>query len=320
MIENHPDQKILMWDYLKNAPLPTSINLQYHFVPVEVKNMLKTFQQRRVIEGYATMGYTSEEIADVVNRNPELVPITPIQVEVYQYFFWNLDSRGIMAIYPVQILANYILQLRSQILSNYREIIKQHEKDETLTDEIKKGLAKTVIINTPYFLSDNEDLYISWNKLVFEERKNALDSFKPIIAVGIGDVSPARLNTMVQVSDYSVLTFDQQLQELSQAFVNATESVMEESPFRAMAMVKGGLLPLAQTMLLFNIPKKDAGSNLGRTTQVYVSKAKALKAKAGTAIIIDPYEDRLKRQKEMLEEATDADFSDIPIDSEVGHS
>jgi hypothetical protein len=322
MTENHPDQKILMWEYLRNATLPTSIDLRYHFVPQEVKNMLKTFQQRRIIEGYSMMGYTPVEIAQVINRNKELIDITPIEVEVYQYFFWNLDSSGIMAVYPVQVLANYILQVKAQTLLNYRDIIAAQEKAGTLTEEVRADLTEVPMVNTPYYGSAETELYTPWKKIMFSGPGNALDTFRSIVAVSNGDISPARLNAMIRVSDYSVLTFDQQMQELSQDFVNAAEVAMEKNVYSAMAIVKGGLLPLAQTMLIFNIPKKDIGSNLATTQKIVMGQAKTLKPKApGLPLEIDPYEDRERRRQQLFDEnATDADFIDIPTESEVGQS
>lgn len=315
MFDNHPDQKIMMWDYIRNTEPVKSIDLKYHFVPIKISDVLRTSQQRKVIEGYTSLGASSEEIADVLNRNRELLEVTPEEVEIYQYFFWNLDSTGIMAIYPIQILSDYILQMRTKVRYNYRDIIDQHEKAGTLTDELKEKLEMqfTVYINTPYYLSDSPDVYKIWTNVVSGAKITPLGSFSAVIAVSNGDISPAKLNRMVEVSDYSVLTFDQQVQELSQKLVNAIESTIGDDMAEALNLIKGGLLPLSQTMILLNIPSKSAGKNLKDTARVHTSKVKDLKQIKGRAIIIDVDEDRKSRIKN-IKDIEEADFMDIPGD------
>lgn len=319
MHDNHPDQKILMWDYLKNTELPKHIDLKYHFIPMSILNLLKTFQQRRIIEGYSVLGFLPEQIADVINRNPELIKISAEDVEVYQYFFWNLDSSGIMPIYPTQILADHILQLRAEVLTNWKKIVEVHKQANTWTKELEHDLCGTLYLNTPYYMSDNDQGYKLWTKIVFETNLTPLDSFRVIVAVSNGDISAARLNSLVQVSDYSVLNFDQQMQELSQHFVNAAEAIVMSNPLKAANIIKSGLLPTSQVMVLLNISRKGAGRNLEHRTRVYMSQADKLKKRVGQ-MRIDPYEDLEERKRQMLKDSEDAEFVDVPTTGEVGQS
>lgn len=321
MRENHHDQKVLMWDYLRYGTLPKTINLRYHFIPAVTIETLKTYKQREAIEAYTTIGLHPEEIANILNRNPELVEITAEEIEVYQYFFWNLDPEGIMPVYPVQILADYILQLREDVNNNYHYVIDMYKKSDTLTDEVKEKYNEQKMVNTPYNESDKIDLYKLWSVIVFNQRVPPLHSFRAIISVSNGDISLSSLNQMVQVVDYSVLSFDEQMQELSQKFVNAAENAALNDPMMAMALIRGGILPMAQAMALFQIPKKGAGSNLANKTDVYTSKVRDLKKNISKALIIDPHTDKLRRQTEMLEERSrDAEFSDLPNSDEIGQS
>ena len=321
MQENVPDQKVLMWDYLKNVELPTSIDLKYHFIPDCVVNLMMTGQQRKVIEGYSALGVSPEEIAETLNRNQALLKVTAEEIEVYQYFYWNLDSSGILPVYPVQVLSDYILRTKAEALSNYRIIIEQLREKEVLDDDMEASLKGMTYINIPYYGSDNKDQYKLWQNIVNNDKRIPLDTYAAVVAVSNGDISPARLNRMVEVNEYSALSFDQQVQEISQKIVNATEAAAEDSIDRAIYLISKGMLPLAQTMLLWNINSKSADRNLGNTTEVRSAKVSDLKRIKGKKFVIDPEKDVAQYQKDNLsKDAEEASFSDIPIDETAGRS
>ncbi|MFA7709499.1 MAG: hypothetical protein WCY30_00165 [Candidatus Neomarinimicrobiota bacterium] len=180
-----PDQKVLVWDYLKHAGLPKEINLAYSGLNDHVITLLRSNIQRRGIECGICAGLSPEHIYRLICKdNPRYKYLTIEDIEIYRYFFWNL-SEGSSSNVSRTDVGLKIDELRENIErgTNYKEAHKNDPVpiDRKLSDEIDNcqykyfsniGFYQRRVSNmdlrmvaTPYYLSEHADVYTMWTKI-----------------------------------------------------------------------------------------------------------------------------------------------------------
>lgn len=236
----HRDQKILIWDYLRNKGLPDSIDMDYDIIPRKVMFVCFSFNRRRIIEALTTIGQPVGYITDVVNRDPYETPISDEEVECYQHFFWNTEIKHVLD-YPIQSLVAYMHNLRHDIEhgNNYvgekskalkgkinTKTGKLYTHEEIISEAVKSGDDDMVkAVHAPYINSPgSRDDLIPWSTLsLANTRTRPFSGYGLISLISSGDLTVDQIINRLGIHNVEDLTTYNNLRKL--AFLSSSEAI-----------------------------------------------------------------------------------------------
>lgn len=289
----HPDQKIMMWDYLRYHGLPGSIDLKYNYIPSGVQDICSTIQQRRIIEGYATLRFPNNFILDEVNQIDRLKKLSNSELEIYLYFFWNIRLGKKEGLYSLQVLSNRMLELKSQVI--YKNFCEQEAVLTNKTPEQIHGEYEIIpnMVNTPYYESENIEVYNNWTKFILDEEFKPFDSYDIPIRICTSSITNDDITAVLSIIDNEALTVKDRTERLLEKISMRAEGFINRGVWKSLgAFIREIFYPMAKTAATMGITMELATSRGKATDKIRVHEGSTEEYKETDEI--DPIVDQKK--------------------------